>query len=481
MAYRDLREYISKLEEEGEVRRIKTQVDWDLEIGAISRRAIELRAPALVFENVKGYPQGYRVLANLLSGTKPIHGRLALAMGLPKDTPALELIDRFAERIKNPIKPVKVNSGPCKDEIYKGDDVNVLKLPVPLIHGKDGGRYVGTWHIDVNKDPDTGWVNWGMYRHMVHDGKTLGWLASPYQQGPQIFYQKYESRGKPMPMAIAIGTEPLCSVAGATGFPPGTPEADMAGGLRGAPVELVRCETIDLEVPAASEIVLEGMVYPGERQIEGSFGEFTGYDAGGRVPRPVFRVHCITHRKDPILTISNAGKPWYESHVVGSINGSAMIKNELEAMGIPFKAVYVMPPTTAIIIAAKQEYGGFINTVASAIMCSKSGLSRPYIFVVGEDVDVTNLEEVFWCLTTRLHPEKGIHVLRETIGSPLSPHLSKEEKKAGIGSKVVFNATFPYNWPPEETPTIIDFEHGWPLEVREKVLARWDEYGLDGS
>jgi 4-hydroxy-3-polyprenylbenzoate decarboxylase len=399
-------------------------------------------------------------------------------MGLAKDTPTLELIERFAERIKNPIKPLIVDSGPCKEETHLGKDVNVLEFPAPLIHGKDGGRYLGTWHIDVIRDPDSGWVNWGMYRHMVHDENTLGWLASPFQHGPGIYYKKYESIGQPMPMAIAIGTEPLCSVAAATSFPAEVSEADLAGGLRGAPVELVKCETIDLEVPASSEIVLEGVVLPGERRLEGSFGEFTGYDAGGRVPRPIFRVQCITHRKSPILTMCNPGKSWEENDVVLSINGSAILRNELRSRGIPFKSVYVMPPTMAVVVAVKQQYSGFVHTVASAIWSSKAGIYRPYIFVVGEDVDVTNAEEVLWCLTTRLHPEKGIHILKGTLGSPLGPFLSREEKEKGLGARVIFDATFPYHWPAADTPTIIDFEHGWPPVIKEKVLSKWEEYGI---
>ncbi|MDO8690744.1 MAG: UbiD family decarboxylase [Dehalococcoidia bacterium] len=480
MAFRDLREYIARLEAEGELRRIQAEVDWNLELGAISRRAIELRAPAPLFENIKGYSPSYRVLANPLSGTRPSFGRLALAMGLPKNTSTLDLIDIFAKRIKNHIKPIIVSTGPCKEEILLGDDVNVLKFPVPLIHGKDGGRYIGTWHVDINKDPDTGWVNWGMYRHMVHDEKSIGWLATPYQHGPNIFYQKYEARGEPMPMAIAIGTEPLCSVAATTGFPAQTSEADVAGGLREAPVELVKCETIDLEVPATAEIVLEGMVYPGERRLEGSFGEFTGYDAGGKLPRPVFRVQCITHRQNPILTMSNPGKGWEEDDVVLTINGSATIKNDLESLGLPFKSVYVVPPTLAVVVSAKNQYNGYAHTLASAIWTSKGAIYKPYVFVVGEDVDVTDPEDVLWCLTTRLHPKRGIYVLENTPISPLTPFLSKQDKQNGMGARVLFDATFPYNWAEEDRPTVIDLEHGWPRDVREKVLSRWEEYGLDG-
>ncbi len=479
MAFRDLREYIDKLEEEGELRRIGAEVDWNLEIGAISRRAIELRAPAQLFENVKGYPRGYRVFANLLAGTRPPYGRLALAMGLPKDTPTLELIEVFAQRTRNSVNPTIVNTGPCKEVIRKGDDVNVLDLPVPLIHGKDGGRYIGTWHIDINRDPDTGWVNWGMYRHMVHDEKTLGWLATPYQHGPGIFYQKYEARGEPMPMAIAIGTEPLCSVAATSGFPAQISEASVAGGLREAPVELVKCETIDLEVPATSEIVLEGMVYPGERRMEGGFGEFTGYDAGGRMPRPVFRVQCITHRKNPILTMCNPGKGWEENDVVLCISGSAVLKNELESRGLPFKSVYVLPPSMSVIVSAQPQYSGYAHTLAGAIWSVKGGVNKPYVFVVGEDVDVTDPEDILWCLTTRLHPRRGIHIQEEAPISPLSPFLSKEDKKTGAGARILLDATFPYGWTDEERPVVIDLEHGWPQDVRDKVLARWGEYGFD--
>lgn len=481
MPYKDMREFIAHLEQESELSHVKTEVDWDLEMGAISRRAIDLRAPALLFEKVVGYPEGYRVVANLMSATRPVYGRFALALGLPKDTPTLELIERTAERIKNPIKPVIVNGGPCKEEIHLGNDANVLEFPAPIIHGTDGGRYVGTWHVDVNKDPDTGWVNWGMYRHMVHDERTLGWLASPFQHGPSIYYQKYEARGEAMPMAIAIGTDPLSSVVAATPFAAGISEADIAGGLRGAPVELVKCETVDLEVPATSEIVLEGMVLPGERIPEGSFGEYTGYDAGRKVPRPVFRIQCITHRKNPILTLCNPGKPLEDNDVVFSIAASATILNELRSRGIPFKSIYLLPSHMALAVAAKQQYTGFIHTLASAIWSTKVGVHIPYIFAVGEDVDVTDPEDLLWCLTTRLHPERGIHVVKGTLGMPLTPFLSREEKEKGIGANVLFDATFPYHWSPEERPTVVDFQHAWPAGIREKVLAKWEEYGIGCS
>ena len=180
MAFDSLREYIDRLEKEGELMRIKTEVNWNLELGAIMRRANDLRQPALLFEKIKDYPSGYRVFANGIGATKPnIYGRLCLALGLPKETPPLEIIDEIVRRFTNPIKPVLVDNGPCKENIIKGNDVDLLKFPVPFFRPVDGGRYIGTWHGTVTKDPDSGWVNWGMYRHMLHDKRSIGWLVHP--------------------------------------------------------------------------------------------------------------------------------------------------------------------------------------------------------------------------------------------------------------------------------------------------------------
>lgn len=478
MAYKDLRAYVDRLDQEGELNRIETEVDWDLEVGAISRRAIDRRSGVLLFERIKGYPPGYRILANVIGPSQPIHADIALALGHPKSAPVLQLIDWFGNKTNEYIKPIVVSWAPCKENIVKGKDVNLLELPVPRIHEIDGGRYIGTWHVDVIKDPDTGWVNWGMYRHMLHDGRTIGWLAMPAQHGPSIYYQKYEARGKPMPLAICIGTDPLSSIVAAAGVPAQTNEVDIIGALQTEPVELVKCETIDLEVPASAEIVLEGHVAPHERVMEGPFGEYTGYSAGGRAPRPVFHVECVTYRNDPIFTMSNMGKPWDESAILNSVVNSAMLGQELRKLGIPFRAVYSPPPSMSPIVAAKSQYAGFIHSVASAIWGSKAGIYRPYVFLVGEDVDPTNLEEVFWCLTSRLHPSRGIHVQKEAPGQPLFPFLNQQERVSWRGARVAFDATFPADWPKEDVPTIMDFENGWPGEVRQKVLARWKEYGI---
>lgn len=477
MPYSDLRDFMAKLEAQGELKRVKAEVDWNLEIGAITKRALELKKPALLFEKVKGYSPDYQILASPVGPTRPIiQGRLALALDLPKDTPTFSLIEEFATRSKRRIKPVVLPTGPCKENIT--DKVDLTKFPAPLIHGVDAGRYIGTWHIDVTKDPDTGWVNWGIYRHMLYDEKTIAWFCYDIQHGPQIFYRKYEARGKPMPIAIAIGTEPVSTIVSATGVPAQVDEADVAGGIRGKPLELVKCETVDLEVPASSEIVIEGMVYPGERREEGPFGEFTGYDAGGKFLWPVIHVTCVTHRNNPILTMTNVGKPWDDSTIIYSIAHSALVINNLRERGIPFKSLYVPPPSLAVIVSAAPEFAGFSHTLAAAIWSCKPVMNRPYVIVVDEDVDVTNIEDVFWCLTTRLHPERGIHIQKGGPVTTLAPFLNPKERQERTCARALWDATFA-GAACGERPTIIDFEHAWPEEIREKVLSRWSEYGID--
>jgi 4-hydroxy-3-polyprenylbenzoate decarboxylase len=478
MAYSDLRAFLAKLETEGEIAHIAAEVDWHLELGAISRRALDLRGPALLFESLKGYEKGAgRVLANIFGRSKASHGRFALALGLPSAIPIGELMAEFARRSSLRIPPRMVATGPCKENILVGSNVDLFRFPIPTIHGGDGGRYIGTWHVNVTKDPDTGLVNWGMYRHVAHGPNRLGWWVAPAQHAAATFYQKYEPRGQRMPIAIAIGTDPISSIIAGSPVPTGVSEPDVVGGIQGEPVDLVRCETIDLEVPAGAEIVIEGEVLPGERVEEGPFGEFTGYMAADRAPRPVIEVKCITHRHNPILTISNIGKPWEEESVLGSAGWSALLQEALRSQGHRFKSVYVPPPLQAVVVAVKPPYPGYLHTLASAIWSSKLGIYRPYIFFVGEDVDVTDMEDVFWCLTTRLHPANGIHVHQDTPALPLWPWLLPEERSIRRAPRVYFDATFPPEWG-SSAPRVIDFTQGWPEDIQKQVLDRWAEYGI---
>lgn len=478
MPYADLREYMSRLEEKGELKRIKAEVDWNLELGAIMRRAHDLREPALLFEKIKGYSRDYSVFANMVGATKPnTYGRVCLALDLPMDTPPSEITEELVRRFANPIKPVLVKKGPCKENIIKGDDVDLLKFPVPYLRGLDGGRYIGTWHTDINKHPESGWVNWGMYRHMLIDKRSISWFANPGQHGPSIYYQKYESKGEAMPIAVAIGTEPASSLASMSLVTANVNEVDIAGAIRGKPVELTKCETVDLEVPATSEIVLEGEVLPDERHAEGPFCEYTGYRSGGATPRPVIHVKCITHRNKPILGVSTPGKPFDDTTFVYALCGSAALTIELRKLGLPFKSLFLTPSMMAVIISTNETYPGYVHVLSSAIWGTKSGIYRPTIIVVGEDVDVANADEVLWALTSRVHPVRDIHVKKRAPGSPIFPFISPEERATLTGAAVCYDATFPFEWK-EKTPDIVDFQHAWPKKIQELVLSRWEEYGF---
>ncbi len=482
MVCSDLREYIEALENEGELIRIRKEVDWNLEVGAIIRRSYDLKAPAPLFENIKGYPKGYAILgAPVGLSQKPGRSlaRLSMSLGFAPDATFHEIVEEYIVRKKRKIKPLIVDSGPCKENIFLGDQVNLLSLPVPLIHKGDGGRYIGTWHIVVTKDPDTNWVNWGMYRLMVFDEKTMGCLLRPDQHIGLHYYQKYETRGEPMEFAVAIGTGPLSTLVGALRVPTGIDEAEVAGGIQGEPVRLVKCETVDLCVPASSEIVIEGIVRPHERRKEGPFGEYTGYLARDSSPKPVFHVTALTHRNDPIQVHSCMGVPVDDSAVITTVVRAADILDDLRQKGFPVKGVYLPPEGVShlAVISTEVPFANFAKHLAFSIWGSTCGRTTWYLIIVNEDIDPTDMNEVLWALTTRCHPERGIFSTGSSWSIPLLPFLSPYEKKHYLGSQVLFDCTWPKDWPAEEIPQKASFDEVWPKDIQERVLKNWSEYG----
>jgi len=324
MAYKDFRQFIEALRKNDELVEINDEVDWDQEAGAIVRRSNEMRDRAVWMKNIKDYP-GHSLFGATLATFK----RVAIAMEMDPDSTYTDLAEEFIRRKKNPIKPILVSDGPCKENIMMGKEVDLFKFPAPMVHDGDGGRYFCTWHINVTKDPDSDWVNWGMYRAMIHTENSLGGLLEPFQH-IGIIYSKYTAKGVPMEVAICIAPEPICTFCATVFFPPWVNEVDMAGAIRREPVELIKCETIDLMVPATAEIVLECTVDPNERKLEGPFGEFTGYRASPSMPRPVYRVKAITYRNNPITTMSCMGMPLDDSAANMSVTMGAMILEELE-------------------------------------------------------------------------------------------------------------------------------------------------------
>jgi len=481
MAHKDLREFIKVLEAEGELLRIKEVVDWNVELGAVSRRMCDKEtkgspAPALMFENIKGHP-GYTFFTNTLASLR----RYALALGLNKDTPVKEMIRTFHERIKKPIKPKIVKDGPCKENIFRGDNVDLLKFPTPKWHPKDGHRYIGTFHAVIQKDLDTDWVNWGLYRMGIHDKNSTGILIIKGQHSSEIF-RKYQDANKPMPMAVAIGQDPINVIVSAAGFPAGTSEVDMAGGLRGEPVEIVKAETCDLYVPTTAEIVLEGEVIPGELKMEGPFGEYTGYYGGDVFPKPIFHVKCVTYRNNPILTGSLEGVPLVDDHIMASVSHSALARwNLIDVLGVPgVQDVYFYPSAASwsmAIVSAKRLVAGLPQQIAFGIWASKFGSSSGsacWVIVVEEDVDPTDINQVIWSMTTRCDPKDRVQIIRDrgwcTALLPRIPRAGRVDFTKSASS-IIIDAGFPFEWrtaDPDSIPSVANWEN-WPESVRKRA------------
>ncbi|OGA45682.1 MAG: hypothetical protein A3G25_03940 [Betaproteobacteria bacterium RIFCSPLOWO2_12_FULL_63_13] len=475
MPYKDLREFLARLEKEGELQKFDEEVDWNLEAGAITRRALETGLPAPFFEKIKDYPKGRRMVSCVLANLK----RIAIAMDMAPDTPMRELIEEYLRRQKKPIKPVTVKTGSCKENVVIGDQVDLLEFPVPFIHEGDGGRYVGTWHLTVTKDLNTGWTNWGMYRHMLHNGKSFGVLAPAPKHLGTMADQKYGPQNLPMPVAVVLGSEPITTFCAATPVPYGVSEVDVAGGLRGGPLELVKCETSDLLVPAHSEIVIEGEMVPGEQRDEGPFGEYTGYRSGLASPKPVVRVTAVTFRNDPIFTFSCPGVPLDDSASVFSVNKSAQFLDELRSKGLPVTGAYLIVEgaSHAIAVSVKNAYYGIAGEVAHVIWSARHGLLTPSVIVVEDDVDPCNLQQVFHAMMTKCHPGRGINKIDHATAWPLIPWLSEHERKHRMGARVYYDCTWPVDWDKAELPVRQSFTECYPKEVQEEVLRKWRSHG----
>jgi 4-hydroxy-3-polyprenylbenzoate decarboxylase len=301
MRFMDMREWIARLDKEGELRRITAEVDWDRELGAIARRVLEKRGPALLFEAIAGYRTGR--CTKLFTGGLGTRERLALALGFPKDVGNREIVGYVMQKNRERIAPAMVRTGPVKDVIVRGPDVDQAEFPVPRWLFREGGRYIHTFSAIVTRDPETRVMNAGIYRGMISRRDTTPFLLLKGGQHWGNHFLKYSERGEPMPVACVIGWDPIMPVLAGSPIPAGVCEWDVMGAYRGEPAELVRCETVDLDVPATAEIVIEGHIAddPSAWELEGPFGEFTGYVSDLPTRRPTMTISCITHRRDPIF------------------------------------------------------------------------------------------------------------------------------------------------------------------------------------
>ncbi len=492
MAFNDLRAWIDLLEKKNELSRIPAEVDWNEELGAITREVSSAKGPALLFENIKGYKDA--PCRRLLTGTLGSRSRVRLALGLPETMREREIVQWLRGRIRTGTPPVTVPTGEIKENIVRGDDIDLLRrFPVPLWNPRDAGRYIFTLVSTVTRDPVTGELNVGTYRGQVVDkNKVAVFLARNQDWGKH--FTKYESMGREMPVAAVLGWDPnlfMCS-----GSPLAAPEFNVCGSMRGEPVSLVKCETSDLMVPASAEIVGEGKIStdPATFVMEGPFAEYPGYYGGVAERRPVVRVECITHRNDPILVglVAGATPGRYPSDgYFLKYMLPALVWNNLEEGGIPGVLDISFDGWPEIMkVRIHKSYRHHAQHLANAIWGSKFAVHQAKILiVVDDDIDIRDRTAVDWALAYRVNAAMGDVSFFDGLGSPLDPSVPLEERDAikygqGTWRRMLIDATI--NWSLEQRPEWDNNRYppvGTEISAaaRELLKRRWREYGLPDS
>jgi 4-hydroxy-3-polyprenylbenzoate decarboxylase len=449
--YDGLRSFLAECEKLGEVKVIR-DADWHLEIGALTETVSELieEPPALMFDDIKGYPKGFRVLSIPTASRM----RMAVALGLPPDTPRMDIVKHAAQRMKNapPIPPKAVETGPVMQNIMRDNEVDLLRFPVLKSHSLDGGRYIGTGDAVINRDPESGYVNMGTYRLQVHERNLLGIWQSPGQQG-RLIAERYWKQGKPCPIVAVLGCDPLLFFLSYTKFPFGISELDRVGGMLGQPLEVIKGPLTGLPIPAHAEIAIEGEMPPPseETRLEGPFGEWPGYytvgTKGSADHQPVIRVKAVYYRNDPILLNMAPQWPGAPHHSVRFEGG--ILWQQLEALGVPgIVGTYVHNPFL-VVVAIKQQYAGHAKQTAMAVLGSAaSSRNGRYVVIVDDDIDPSNMDEVIWAMTTRVDPAADLEIVENCWATPLDPRMPPERAVNGphTNSRAVFYAVRPWAW-----------------------------------
>ncbi|MBI2934497.1 MAG: UbiD family decarboxylase [Chloroflexi bacterium] len=464
MPYASLREFIDAVEREGELSRVKVEVDLDYELGAVCSRNYDIggveNSKALIFERPGGYHTP--LVVNLLGTSK----RYSMAI----DTTPDKFNRQWLERTAKPIPPVIVDHGPCKENIHKGCEVDLRELPVPIWNEKDGGPYITLPHY-ISKDPETGTRNVAIYRTQLHDRNIVGIMAA-VRTHINMQWRKSHARGESFPVAIAIGVDPTVTLTAHAPFPFGVDELAMAGGLRGRPVELVRCETVPLEVPATAEWVLEGEVRPNALRKEGPFGEACGY-YGEEGNYEFVEVKAITHRNNPIHQAAYIRKPpsevltvkrCWEAEVIRQCPMPGLVNISLPEGGCA---------ATVAVASVKKTFDGQGKMMGMGILGTQAGRCTKVVIVVDEDIDPSNLTDVLWAISTRCQPERDVEVIKGVTGWGLDPSMRPHDQQAGTNlvSKMVIDATRPIKEPFAEVIS----PH---KQMMAKVTREWSKYGL---
>jgi len=469
----DLRDYVSKCEKVGQLKRVKAEVDWELELSHVCKLVEEKSGPALLFENIKGYD------SPVLTGAFGTTQRLAIILGKNPDLSMVELTKEWVNVAVKEVIPAKaVKDGPVFENILEGEKVNTFTFPSPKFYELDGGRYFGTAVFMVVQDPETGDINLGTYRMGILDEKTVGVQILKGKKGDRIM-KKYGKKGKKMPACAIIGGDPLhifasaATVKAKSGY-------DVVSSLRGEAVETVKSQIHGLPIPAAAEIVLEGEIDPEKLRNEGPFGEYTGYyteELIKQIPKPALDVQRIYHRNKPILWETSVGRPVGDQHILYAFTRNASLWTDLTKMEIPgIKSVYTLPEASGrfiVVISVQQMYPGHADQVGAAVIASNTGTyGIKGIILVDDDIDADDLPRVWWALGTRYNPARGTQIINRGRSTPLDPAIGADENKF-ITSRIILDATIPFEW--RVKPTEIKLTDS----VMAKVKSRWAEYGID--
>ncbi len=484
MSFKDLREFLEFLEEKGELRRITARVSRDLEMTEIADRTVKSGGPALLFENVEGYDMpvamnlygtlqrtawalGVESLDDLAEGVRKL-------LGLLQDPPQglVDKVKTLGELVGVArTQPKTVRSGVCQEVVITGDDVDVNMLPALKCWPEDAGRFI-TLPLVISRDPETGRRNVGTYRMQVYDGRTTGMHWQTHKDGAR-HYRVGEDRGQErLEVAVALGADPVTMWSGSLPIPPDLDEIAVAGLVRNEAVEMVKCKTIDLEVPAQAEIVLEGYVKPGELRPEGPFGDHTGYYSPAD-DYPVFHVTAITHRRDPIYATTMVGRPPTEDFFMGKASERFMLPAlqltlpEVVDINMPAEGVF----HNLVLVSIRKEYPGHARKVMYALWGLGLLMLAKAIVVVDHDVDVQNVSEVVWRVTANIDPAQDVVI----VDGPVDD-LDHSAASPRYGSKVGIDATAKgladgrtREWPPD-----IEMSD----EIKRLVDSKWSEYGI---
>lgn len=448
--------------------------DWNLELGAISELNVKKAVPpALLFDEIKDYPKGFRVVTSTTSSP----ARLSTILRMETERSQLKLVQALRGKPKEwqanapAYDPVVTESGPIFENSQSGDDIDVNIFPSPLWHEKDGGRYIGTGCMVVTRDFDSDWVNLGAYRNMVHDRNHVGLNMIPAKHGA-IQYRKYMAAGKPFPVAIVLGCDPLGYWISGLEIPFGMCEYNYIGAIMKQPVSVVKGPLTGLPIPAAAEIVLEGWAYPGDERVEGPFGEFHGYYSSQAETTPVVTIERVHYRNNPIMLGSPPAKPPHDFSYAKAVTRSAMLTDALHAAGVPDVvaawAHEIGGARMFNVVAIKQRYAGHARQAGHVLsQCGVGAYLSRYAVVVDEDIDPSNLHEVMWAVATRTEPDLDIDIIKRGMGSKADPMAIAYQHK-GFSSKAVIDACRPYDFI-NEFPPVAEASR----ELQEKTRAKW--------